>query len=205
MNSFSEGSYICLQLDNAGKLNPSQTVNLNYMYQNSQNTPPSGVKLKYTLSANQYGTLLSGEENIESNKCYVKNKNIITFDENTNKGIKKQLEDAQSDTTAQNWAFGTSNTIEGRLSYTATGKDDKTQLEKILNKKDIKIYFVASKTCPTKQIMTCEIAPKKICDTGSQSIPCTCVGEICRNNAGEIIPQMSTPIITPTGSSDGYP
>lgn len=150
LTGMSDGAYVCLQLDGSGKLSDTETVNLNYVYQNSQSTGPSGLNLKYTLNANQYGILNAADQSKTlSNAC---DTNTVTLA--IPKGMKEQLEKAQEDTTAQNWVFGTSNTIEGKLSYIA--ESTKEKVSKILNKKDIKVYFVASKTCPAKQTVTCD-------------------------------------------------
>lgn len=151
LTGMSDGAYICLSLDGNGKLSDTENINLNYVYQNSESTAPSGsINLKYTLSANQYGVLNTKDQSKTlTDMC---DSNLVTLD--IAKGMKEQLEKAQEDSVAQNWIFGTSNTIEGKLSYTAESTNNGKTIT--LNKKDIKVYFVASKSCPAKQTVTCE-------------------------------------------------
>ena len=134
----------------------SQNKILTYIYQNALAGNPEGISLSYSLSANGYGTLKN--DTIGSlQKCgQIK----MNFNLNGKESMKGNLTAAAEQSTGSEWIFGTSSAIEGRLSYTATKNGSSTTNDKTLNKKDIKVYFVASENCNQLGIDTSKLECK---------------------------------------------
>ena len=116
------------------------------VYENAAGTLPSAVTFSYSLSANGFGTLSSGSTLISSCGGSVSSGPKIIPD-----AMIKQLELAASESTASSWIFGSSSAIQGTLSYTATSPSSNSG-NRILNKKDIKVYFIASQSCSSHQV-----------------------------------------------------
>lgn len=162
-----DGSYICLNMDGTS-IADSQTKILTYIYQNALANDPSGISLFYSLSANSYGTLSKETKSSSDvdNPLGLCGEIPIKIDLSGKEAMKKQLNDAATQSTGSEWIFGTSSSIEGRLSYTVTSnkkdKDGKDLPQITLTKKDIKVYFVASQNCNQLGIDTSKLECKKM-------------------------------------------
>ena len=165
--SYHDGSYICIPMNSNKEIeNKKVNLNLGYLFQNGANIQ-NNVKVSYSISGNSYGTLKSGSFDVTSS-CGKTNPVEIEISD----AMKKQLETSAQQSTATSWIFGTGSSIEGRLSYNAdvtyTDKTGKTTT-KTINKKDLKVYFVASENClGAQKEIRCdgtELTPKIIVNT----------------------------------------
>jgi len=201
------------------KRNRKKKVNLNlgYLFQNGANIQ-NNVKVSYSISGNSYGTLKSGSFDVTSS-CGKTNPVEIEISD----AMKKQLETSAQQSTATSWIFGTGSSIEGRLSYTADATwVDKAgnKIAKTINKKDLKVYFVASENClgAQKEIRCDEtmISPltgnkleeKKCIDVDGQvGVEKTCFCDIsqnvCYNSRSSSAPNPSLSYISSSTSGGG--